>query len=232
MIVVSAWLGFDQAALRSSFHLVLTLSFRSCLRSGCGPHGLPHLLAGHDRVGTSSTYAGFTANVTTSSTGALSGSCSTLSAERAGVPRSPRIWASSWDWPHKTTSGNVHDLSGAITHKREIITLFLEGDLTPDIARKTNHSAEAVDRYIRDYHRIELLWKHDITDLDHISQLARLVKRVVHQYVDLLPDKIRNRGKKDRAEPLDAQTRPHDLDSPTPEHLKTGDADPQNPVSA
>jgi len=45
------------------------------------------------------------------------------------------------------TRGNIHDLSGAITHKREIITLYLQGYLTPDIAMKTNHSKEAVDRY-------------------------------------------------------------------------------------
>jgi len=90
------------------------------------------------------------------------------------------------------TRGNIHDLSGAITHKREIITLYLEGYLTPDIALKTNHSKEAVDRYIRDYHRVEILWRHGITGLDQICQLTRLSKRVVHQYVDLLPDKIRH----------------------------------------
>ena len=90
------------------------------------------------------------------------------------------------------TRGNIHDLSGAITHKREIITLYLQGYLTPEIALKTNHSKEAVDRYIKDYHRVEILWKHDIKDLEKISNLARLSKRVVQQYIDLLPDKLRN----------------------------------------
>lgn len=90
------------------------------------------------------------------------------------------------------TRGNIHDLSGAITHKREIITLYLEGYLTPQIAMKTKHSNEAVDRYIKDYHRVELLWKHDIKDPDHISQLSRLSKRVVQQYIDLLPDKFKS----------------------------------------
>jgi hypothetical protein len=89
------------------------------------------------------------------------------------------------------TRGNIHDLSGAVTHKREIITLYLEGHLTPEIALKTKHSKEAIDRYIRDYHRVELLWKHDVKDTDKISQLTRLAKRVVQQYVDLLPEKIR-----------------------------------------
>ena len=88
------------------------------------------------------------------------------------------------------TRGNIHDISGAVTHKREIITLYLECYLTPDIAVRTKHSKEAVDRYIRDYHRVEILWNHDIKNLDQISQLTRLSKRVVQQYIDLLPEKI------------------------------------------
>jgi hypothetical protein len=88
--------------------------------------------------------------------------------------------------------GNIHDLSGAITHKREIITLYLEGYLTPEIACKTNHSKEAVDRYIADYHKVHTLWKHGITDLNTISQLSRLSKRVAQQYIDLLPEKMKH----------------------------------------
>lgn len=93
------------------------------------------------------------------------------------------------------TRGNIHDLSGAITHKREIITLFLEGYFTPEIAMKTKHSNEAVDRYIRDYQRVQILWQNHITNLDQISQLTRLSKRVVQQYVDLLPDKLKSISK-------------------------------------
>ncbi len=89
------------------------------------------------------------------------------------------------------TRGNIHDMSGAITHKREIITLYLEGYFTPEIAIKTKHSNEAVDRYIRDYNRVEMLWKHGITALDKINQLSRLSKRVIQQYIDLLPDKVK-----------------------------------------
>jgi len=107
------------------------------------------------------------------------------------------------------TRGNLHDLSGAITHKREIITLYLEGYLTPEIATKTKHSKEAVDRYIADYHRVELLWKHGITALEEICRLSRLSKRVAQQYVDLLPDKLRhkktNTRKNKRSPPLDAE---------------------------
>ncbi len=86
--------------------------------------------------------------------------------------------------------------SGAVTHKREIITLYLEGYLTPEIAIKTNHAAESVDRYIRDYHRVELLWKYGVRNLEEINQLTRLAPRVAQQYIDLLPEKIKKKEPK------------------------------------
>jgi transcriptional regulator with XRE-family HTH domain len=101
------------------------------------------------------------------------------------------------------TRGNIHDLSGAITHKREIITLFLEGYFTPEIAMKTKHSNEAVDRYIRDYQRVQILWQNHITNLDQITQLTRLSKRVVQQYVDLLPDKLKSISKNESVKKVD-----------------------------
>lgn len=106
------------------------------------------------------------------------------------------------------TRGNIHDLSGAITHKREIITLYLQGYLTPDIALKTNHSKEAVDRYIKDYHKVEILWIHRITQLDEISQLTRLSKRVAKQYVDLLPTKLKNSMSKNTKKEAELTSQP------------------------
>jgi hypothetical protein len=85
------------------------------------------------------------------------------------------------------TRGNIHDMSGAITHKREIITLYLQGHLTPTIARKTRHSKEAVDRYIRDYESVKIVRKAT-PDIDEMSQITHLSKRVIQQYLDLIPD--------------------------------------------
>ena len=85
------------------------------------------------------------------------------------------------------TRGNIHDLSGAITHKPEIITYYLQGHLTPTIARKTRHSKEAVDRYIRDYESVKIVRKAT-ENIDEISQITHLSKRVVSQYLDLIPD--------------------------------------------
>lgn len=85
------------------------------------------------------------------------------------------------------TRGNIHDLCGHLTHKREIISLYLQGLDTPAIARKTRHSKEAVDRYIRDFENVRLLAEKVSTDPTRIGQLARLNPRVVKQYLDLLP---------------------------------------------
>lgn len=85
------------------------------------------------------------------------------------------------------TRGNIHDLSGAITHKKEIITLYLQGYLTPTIAAKTRHSKEAVDRYIRDYESVKVV-RSATADMDSISQITRLSKRVITQYLDLMPE--------------------------------------------
>ena len=84
------------------------------------------------------------------------------------------------------TRGNIHDMSGAITHKREIITLYLQGCLTPTIARKTRHSKDAVDRYIKDYEAVKLV-RTATADIDKISQITHLSKRVISQYLDLIP---------------------------------------------
>ncbi len=85
------------------------------------------------------------------------------------------------------TRGNIHDLSGAITHKREIIALYLQGCLTPTIARKTRHSKDSVDRYIRDYENVKLV-RAATADIDKIAQITHISKRVIKQYLDLIPD--------------------------------------------
>jgi hypothetical protein len=84
------------------------------------------------------------------------------------------------------TRGNVQLIGGGQTHKKEIIALHLKGYLLPTICQKTNHSKEAVERYIRDFESVRLLaTKFD--DPDVISRIIRLTTPVVKQYLDLIP---------------------------------------------
>ena len=50
--------------------------------------------------------------------------------------------------------GSVLDMGGTVTHKRDAISLYLQGHLTSEIARKIQHAPQDVDRYIYDYQRV------------------------------------------------------------------------------
>ena len=95
------------------------------------------------------------------------------------------------------TRGNVQDMGAGVTHKAEIISLHLQGYLTPTIAVKTNHSKEAVERYIRDYEVVKLL-ADKFEDPEKISLISRLSKKVVSQYLDLIPNDKLSENKKSK----------------------------------
>ena len=84
------------------------------------------------------------------------------------------------------TRGNIQVIGSGQTHKKEIITLYLNGYLVPTICQRTNHSKDAVERYIRDFEAIRLL-NPKFDDLNTISLITRLSKSVVQQYIDLIP---------------------------------------------
>ena len=84
------------------------------------------------------------------------------------------------------TRGNIQLIGGGQTHKQEIISLYLKGYLVPTICQRTNHSRDAVERYIRDFESVKLL-STKFDDVDTISRIIRLAPSVVKQYLDLIP---------------------------------------------
>ena len=84
------------------------------------------------------------------------------------------------------TRGNIQFIGSGQTHKKEIISLYLNGYLVPTICQRTNHSKDAVERYIRDFGAIRLL-DSKFDDINSISLITRLSKRVVQQYIELIP---------------------------------------------
>ena len=84
------------------------------------------------------------------------------------------------------TRGNIQMIGSGQTHKKEIISFYQKGFLVPAICQRTNHSKDAVERYIRDFEAVRLLSKK-FDDLNTISLVTRLSKSVVSQYIDLLP---------------------------------------------
>lgn len=84
--------------------------------------------------------------------------------------------------------GYVVDMGSYPTHKAIIVRLYLDGLTTPDIAARTYHSKEAVDRYIRGFERVRLLAaKHPREELPLLTGMA---PRVVDQYLELLHEHL------------------------------------------
>lgn len=84
--------------------------------------------------------------------------------------------------PH---TGGLHDMGSCITHKNQIVhKVVVEKKDTRMVARETNHSQKAVDRYLTDYNRVKTLYKEK-PDPNFITQVTKLSKRLVYQYVEL-----------------------------------------------
>lgn len=85
--------------------------------------------------------------------------------------------------PH---TGALHDMGSCVSHKTTIITKVVVEKKDPaQVARECHHSQRAVDRYLKDYHRIKTLYKlnHDIEFIHLATQIA---KHVIVQYIHLI----------------------------------------------
>jgi len=82
------------------------------------------------------------------------------------------------------TRGFIHDIGPSISHKAIIVGKFLQGTIPDKIARETNHSQKAVDRYIKDYERIKLCLKQNM-QIKTISRATGLSKGLVKKYEKL-----------------------------------------------
>lgn len=82
------------------------------------------------------------------------------------------------------TRGFIHDIGPSISHKAIIVGKFLQGAIPDSIARETDHSQKAVDRYIKDYERIRLCIKRNM-QIKTISRATGLSKSLVKKYQEL-----------------------------------------------
>lgn len=93
--------------------------------------------------------------------------------------------------------GTVHDMGRALTHKRVIVGLFLENVPTPEIARRTRHSLESCDRYIKAFKRVRKLYGNGMPP-ENIAAELDMSPSLVNEYIDLIvkhqPDQQENRG--------------------------------------
>ena len=85
--------------------------------------------------------------------------------------------------PH---TGALHDMGSCVTHKATIIRqVILERKDPADVARACNHTQAAVDRYLKDYHRVKTLYDLD-KDVAFIHLATQLANHVISQYIDII----------------------------------------------
>jgi hypothetical protein len=81
--------------------------------------------------------------------------------------------------------GYVLDIGRGTTHKSLIIEFYEEGVAPPDISRRTYHSLEAVDRYIKDYERVKFLRRKGLKKKE-ISRSINRGEDLVREYLQIL----------------------------------------------
>lgn len=77
--------------------------------------------------------------------------------------------------------GYIQDRGSKPTHKVPILTLYEQGTSPPDIAKATNHTLKSVDRYIKDYERVKVLLRTELS-VAEISHAIGKGKRTVLEY--------------------------------------------------
>lgn len=82
--------------------------------------------------------------------------------------------------------GTIQDFGTCISHKTAIIRkVVYEGKDPRRAADETKHSQRAVDRYLKDFHRVRTCYEH-IQDVDFITRTTGLSKHLVNQYVSII----------------------------------------------
>ncbi len=83
------------------------------------------------------------------------------------------------------TKGYFFDQGVRPTHKAEVVAFYEQGMDEADIAFHTRHAQCSVGRYLRDYERVKLLLKNDIS-VEQIAPMIEMQPSVVNAYVDLI----------------------------------------------
>ena len=77
-------------------------------------------------------------------------------------------------------------MGSCVTHKGLVVRkAILEKKDPAQVARECNHSQAAVDRYLKDYHRIKTLYDLG-QDIDFIHLATEVAKHVIKQYIALI----------------------------------------------
>jgi len=84
--------------------------------------------------------------------------------------------------------GSIQDFGTCISHKAIIIRkVVYEGKDPRRAADETKHSQRAVDRYLKDFHRVRTCYER-MADIELVARTTGLSKRLVKQYVTIIEE--------------------------------------------
>ena len=84
--------------------------------------------------------------------------------------------------PH---TGTLHDMGSCISHKATIVhKVVVEKKDPADVARECNHSQRAVDKYLKDFHRVNISYAQN-PSIDYVHTVTGIAKHVVKQYLEI-----------------------------------------------
>jgi hypothetical protein len=87
--------------------------------------------------------------------------------------------------------GNLQDMGSCLTHKYQIVYKAVVEKKDPVIvARETNHTIKAVDRYLTDFNRVKTLYL-DEKDVDYIHLVTKMSIGLINQYVDIINQHVK-----------------------------------------
>lgn len=84
--------------------------------------------------------------------------------------------------------GTIHDMGRTLTHKKEICRkIIIEGKTVEETARLTNHSPEAITRYVKDYKRISSCLAKGLSPKD-TAFAVKVSENLVYEYQKLIKE--------------------------------------------
>lgn len=96
-----------------------------------------------------------------------------------------------WEAEHETSLphvGTIQDFGSCISHKAVIIRkVVYEGKDPCRVADETKHSQRAVDRYLKDFHRVRTCYEYR-QDVEFVTRTTGLSKHLVNQYVSIISE--------------------------------------------
>jgi biotin operon repressor len=87
------------------------------------------------------------------------------------------------------TRGDVTDQGRGISHKQPILKMYLLGSPPSEIARRTNHALESVERYIEPFFRVACL-RSEGKGLGAICRITKLSRGLVEEYLAFYQDLV------------------------------------------